>query len=182
MDDCKWSQDLPPLAHCTNFTLFLRNSSQSDDSVTNKRRKKSSVGPHRLSPEPTIHSDLNSSGRSVTFTSLNQAGESAVITKQNHQRGGPNGSEEVNFSIGDFSERFPTFNRNLSDSLNSQRSDTTSTLNFNSSGNEGSLAALSNDWESAQITVPIDEGPLPSTGNARGRRETFISQNPLIFV
>ena len=161
---------------------FYRNSSQNDWSVTNKRRKRSSVGPHRLSPEPKLHWDLNSSGRSVTFTSLNPAGEPSVNTKQNTPRHGPNSQEEEYFSPGDFSGRFPAFNRNLSDSFNSRRSDTSSTLNFNSSGNEGSLVVLSNDWESGKITVHIDEGPLPSTDNNRRTRETSVNQNPLISV
>ena len=137
------------------------------------------MGPHRLPPELKLHSDLNSScnsSRSVTFTSLNDAGEPSGITKQNYPRRGDN------FSSGDFSGGFPTFSRNLSDSFNSQRSDTSSTLNFNTSGHEGSLAALSTDWEGGKITVHIDEGPLPSMDNTRGLRETSVNRKLLIPV
>ena len=140
------------------------------------------MGPHRLPPKPKLHWDLNSSGRSVTFTSLQPVGEPSVITKQNPPRRRLNSQEEEHFSLGSFSGGLPTFNRNLSDSFNSQRSDTSSTLNCNTSGNEGSLSALSNDWEIAKITVHIDEGPLPSTDNTRRTRETSVNQNPLISV
>ena len=138
--------------------------------MDHKRRRESSVAPHRLSPDPQIHLDLNSSlnsnlsTTSFIFTDLSKINKSGVgvntysASKVTSPSMGEQSSSKAGFS-GELIRRF-------SDSINSSRSDE---------------SLMPNEWKNGRIQVHVDEGPLPAIYSERPR-ETSVNQMPVKYA